>query len=140
MYFYITVNEFLTLKSKSVQSSVHHQSITQRPHSFITNLVPCSFRLHSECLHFGTSFTTHILPKTLSWLCEISAFHPVLLHLQSQMRFLSQIRSINPVSTYSCCETISPPSLKSVSELFIMSPSHNPFNPSSQILLSAIVL
>lgn len=36
-------NEFLTLKSKFSQSSVHHQSFTQCLHSFITNLVVCGF-------------------------------------------------------------------------------------------------
>ena len=95
-------DEFLTLKFKCDKSRVHHESITQSLHFLITNLVGCSFHLHSEWLHFGASFTTHIQPKTLSWLCVASAFHSVPLHLQSQMCFLSQIRSVNPVSTLSC--------------------------------------
>ena len=90
-------DEFLTLKFKCDKSSVHNQSTAQCLHSFITNLVGCSFHLHSECLHFGTSFTTHFQSTTLSWLCVFSAFHSVPLHLQSQMRFLLEIMSINHV-------------------------------------------
>ena len=135
--------EFLTLKFKLSQSSVHHQSITQCLHPLITNLVGCSFHLHSECLHFGASFATHFQYTIFAYLCVSSAFHSVPLLLQSQMCFLSQIRSVNPVSTFFlfvCMCDLSPVILNSISPVFIISPSHNAFTPSSPILLTVVVL
>ena len=133
------MNEFFTLKTKSIQSSVHHQSITQCLHSFITNLVGCSFHLQSECLHFW-HFIHHSLPILNSFMVVCffsispSAFAPSVPSVFSVTNQVTQ-SSFPP---FLVCVMFSPLSDNLVSELFVMSPSHNAFTPSSPILLTVV--